>query len=67
MAETLVFGSPVQNIHYAERQAAYVVIIKEGQAAVVKSRQKVFLPGGGSLPGETPEDTVVREVLEEVA
>jgi 8-oxo-dGTP pyrophosphatase MutT (NUDIX family) len=27
----------------------------------------MFLPGGGSLPGETPEETLVREVREELA
>jgi 8-oxo-dGTP diphosphatase len=43
-----------------------VIINSKGMVAVVKSPKGYFLPGGGSLPGETPEDTVLREVREEV-
>jgi 8-oxo-dGTP diphosphatase len=68
MAETIVFGSPEPNIRYTERRAAYVVIVScEGNVAMVKRRQKYFLPGGGSLADEAPEDTVAREVSEELA
>jgi 8-oxo-dGTP diphosphatase len=34
---------------------------------MVRAGQKHFLPGGGSVPGEAPEETVVREVYEELA
>jgi len=64
--EALVFGSIKPNVQYVERRAAYVVIIHEGRVAVVNSGQTHFLPGGGSLPGERPEETVVREVHEEL-
>ncbi|HEY3121932.1 MAG TPA: NUDIX domain-containing protein, partial [Vicinamibacteria bacterium] len=37
----------------------------DGRVAVVREDRRWFLPGGGSLPGETPEQTVAREVLEE--
>jgi len=68
MAEMVVFGSPEPNIRYIERRAAYVVIVRsDGNIAMVKGRQKCFLPGGGSLPDEAPEDTVAREVSEELA
>ena len=68
MAETIVFGSREPNIQYIERRAAYVVIVSSGgNIAMVKARQKYFLPGGGSLPDEAPEDTVAREISEELA
>ena len=68
MAETLTFGSPEPGIQYTERRAAYVLIINDNvEVAMVKGRRKHFLPGGGSLPGEAPEDTAIREVREELA
>src|SRR5919205_1099974 len=68
MAEALIFGSPEPDVQYTERRAAYVVVVgDDGLFAAVKSRQKYFLPGGGSLRGEAPEDTVAREVREELA
>lgn len=67
MVQTLIFGSPQPNVQYTERRAAYVVITNEGKVAVVKSQQTYFLPGGGSLQGESPEETVLREVDEELA
>ena len=64
----VIFGSPELNIQYTERRAAYVVIVgSDGKIAMVKGRQKYFLPSGGSLPDEAPEDTVAREVSEELA
>lgn len=41
-----------------------MVIIDRGQVAMVGRNR--FLPGGASLPGETPEMTVAREVREEM-
>ena len=68
VAETLIFGSPEPSVQYTERRAAYVVIVNDvGEVAMVESRQKHFLPGGGSLSGESPEETIVREVCEELA
>lgn len=63
----MIFGSPEPNVQYIERRAAYVVVTRNSDVAMVKSGQKHFLPGGGSLPSEAPEDTVAREVLEELA
>lgn len=72
--EKNIFGSPLPEVEYTERRAAYVVIINnDGKVAMVKGarrtngRASAFLPGGGSLPGEAPEDTVTREVREELA
>jgi 8-oxo-dGTP diphosphatase len=68
MTEPLIFGSPEPNVEYTERRAAYVVIIiPDGKVAMVRVRQKYFLPGGGSLADEAPEETVAREVREELA
>jgi 8-oxo-dGTP pyrophosphatase MutT (NUDIX family) len=67
MAETLIFGSPERDVQYTERRAAYVVITVGCNVATVRPRQKHFLPGGGSLPNEAPEDTIAREVQEELA
>jgi 8-oxo-dGTP pyrophosphatase MutT (NUDIX family) len=68
MAETVIFGSAELNIQYTERRAAYVVILaRDGKIAMVRGRHRHFLPGGGSLPNEAPEDTAIREVREELA
>lgn len=66
MAEALIFGSPEPHIQYTERLAAYVVVKSGDKVAMVQSHEKYFLPGGGSLTLETPEETVVREVYEEL-
>ena len=62
----LIFGAPDPRVRYSERRAAYVVVIRNAKVAMVSSGQKHFLPGGGSMPGEGPEETVVREVHEEL-
>lgn len=69
MSATPVFGSLQPDVSYTDRRAAYVVILAPDGAAVaaVLSRNRYFLPGGGSLPNEMPEGTVVREVREELA
>lgn len=68
MTNALTFGFPEPGIAYTERQAAYAVIATEaGRVAAVKGRDKYFLPGGGLLPDEGPEDTIIREVREELA
>jgi 8-oxo-dGTP pyrophosphatase MutT (NUDIX family) len=68
-AETRVFGAPDPCVACTPRHAAYAVIKDaEGRiAAVIGARRARFLPGGGAMRGETPEQTVVREVREELA
>lgn len=64
----LTFGHPLPGVEYTERRAAYVVILSvDGSVAMIKERNRFFLPGGGMEPGETPEETVIREVREELA
>ncbi len=69
MSETTTFGPCLEGVPYADRPAAYAVVAGEnGTVAAVKGTSgMVGLPGGGSLPGETAEETVRREVREELA
>ncbi len=62
------FGNIRAGIEYLDRPAAYAVITDgDGRVAAVRGARGYFLPGGGSLPDETPEETVRREVVEELA
>jgi SAM-dependent methyltransferase len=63
------FGKSLEGVAYTERPAAYAVIAGEnGTVAAVRGPAGMIgLPGGGSLLGETPEETVRREVREELA
>lgn len=68
-AEIPSFGLYAPELVYQPRPAAYAVIVgDDGQIAVVKGRRgEYFLPGGGAWPDETPEQTVTRELHEELA
>jgi 8-oxo-dGTP pyrophosphatase MutT (NUDIX family) len=62
------FGSPVPGVGHAARHAAYAVVHgRRGLVAAVRTSLGYFLPGGGALDGETLEETVMREVREELA
>jgi catechol 2,3-dioxygenase-like lactoylglutathione lyase family enzyme/ADP-ribose pyrophosphatase YjhB (NUDIX family) len=65
----LTFGTRREGVAYTDRPAAYAVVAGENGtvAAVWGASGRAFLPGGGSLPGESPEETLVREVREELA
>ena len=48
------------------RPSAYALLQdRAGRVAVVRAIDGVFLPGGGLEDGESPEEAVVREALEE--
>jgi 8-oxo-dGTP diphosphatase len=65
--QPVTFGTVAPDVEYRNRPAAYAVIFDAaGRVAVVKGARGYFLPGGGSLSNETPEDTVRREVREEL-
>ena len=60
------FGKRIEGPAYALRPGGYAVIADAaGRIAIVRVRGKLFLPGGGADPGETPEEAARREVREE--
>lgn len=64
----VTFGSVRAGLRYEPRPAAYAVIPDAlGRVAAVRGERGYFLPGGGSLPEETPADTIRREITEELA
>jgi 8-oxo-dGTP pyrophosphatase MutT (NUDIX family) len=63
-----VFGRPSGELPLVPRPGAYAIALDEsGLLAVVLARGGPHLPGGGQDPGESLEQTLVREVREEIA
>jgi 8-oxo-dGTP diphosphatase len=63
---TPTFGTRMQDAPCEARPAAYGVIRDaRGRIAVVTGEGKHFLPGGGCRDGESPRQTLMREVREE--
>lgn len=61
-----VFGQPPSGTRVRIRPSAYAILRNDrGEFAIVRSREGIYLPGGGMDPGETPHETVIRETLEE--
>ena len=59
-----IFGQK-QNKQYIHRSGAYLIAVRDNKVAVVRTPKGLFLPGGGMEPGETEEQTIQRECLEE--
>ena len=59
-----IFGKK-QSAIYLERRGAYIIPIK-GEEGVVETPKGLFLLGGGIDNGETDEQCIIRECIEEV-
>lgn len=60
------FGEKIEGVEYRERPSACGVIRnEEGKFAFVEVSGKYFLLGGGKDEGETSQQTIVREAMEE--
>ena len=59
------FGMPPAGAPCLERPGAYAVALVGGRLLVVETPSGLYLPGGGTGPGEAPEEALRREVREE--
>jgi len=60
-----MFGESDGSERWVIRPSAYALLGDAGRIAVVRSRDGVFLPGGGIEGEETPAQAIERECLEE--
>lgn len=59
-----VFGLK-KAIEYTDRKGAYLIPVKGDKVAVIKTAKGYFLLGGGIRNGETDEECIFRECMEE--
>lgn len=60
-----VFGIK-QEVNYTDRIGIYLVPVKDGKIGVVSTPKGYFLLGGGLGSGESQEECIKRECLEEI-
>ncbi len=59
-----IFGNK-ENEKYTDRVGVYLIPVKDGKVGVVETHKGYFLVGGGLENGETDEQCIMRECLEE--
>jgi 8-oxo-dGTP diphosphatase len=65
-SDSPVFGTRLAGRVYVVRPSAYALLRdEEGRIAIVRAAKGWFLPGGGIEAGETAEQAVERETIEE--
>ncbi|MGP1255578.1 MAG: NUDIX domain-containing protein [Kiloniellales bacterium] len=62
----ITFGVIEPGRFYTPRRGAYALILAENdELLVIDQRGDIILPGGGLDPGESDEDALAREMIEE--
>ena len=65
--EKPVFGEKEQSAEYFNRYAAYIIVEKNNEIALIEAPNGAFFLPGGEIEGkETKEEAISRELLEEM-
>ncbi len=61
-----IFGKVLPGVTYRPRPGAYGIVRDAAKRiAVLRTEKGLYLPGGGCDPGESLEETLLRELVEE--
>lgn len=67
--EKPTFGEKVENVIYKKRIGAYIIVTRDNKRQIILVQApngSYFLPGGEIEAGETKEEAIDREMLEEL-